>query len=62
MVAAQIADGLSRARELRIEYAAMLAYHEASEYATRQVALARSGGAEVARSGQRVPRPAEEQQ
>ncbi len=47
MVAAQIADGLSRARELRIEYAAMLAYHEASEYATRHVALARSGGAEV---------------
>ena len=47
MVAAQIADGLSRARELRIEYAAMLAYHEAAEYATRQVTLARRGGAEV---------------
>ena len=47
MVAAQIADGLSRARELRIEYAAMLAYHEAAEYATRQVALARPGGADV---------------
>ena len=47
MVAAQIADGLSRARELRIEYAAMLAYHEAAEYATRQVTLARPGGAEV---------------
>ena len=43
MVAAQIADGLSRARELRIEYAAMLAYHEAAEHATRQVALARRG-------------------
>ena len=47
MVAAQIADGLSRARELRIEYAAMLAYHEAAEYGTRQVALARRGGADV---------------
>ena len=29
MVAAQIVDGLERARELRIEYAAMLAYNEA---------------------------------
>ena len=47
MVAAQIADGLSRARELRIEYAAMLAYHEAAEHATRQVALARRGGVET---------------
>ena len=46
MVAAQIADGLSRAQELRIEYAAMLAYHE-SQDATRQVALARPGGADV---------------
>ena len=46
MVAAQITDGLSRARELRIEYAAMLAYHE-SQHATRQVALARPGGADV---------------
>jgi hypothetical protein len=46
MVAAQITDGLSRARELRIEYAAMLAYHE-SQYAMRQVALARPGGADV---------------
>ena len=46
MVAAQIADGLARARELRIEYAAMLAYHEAAEYSTRQVALARRGGVE----------------
>jgi hypothetical protein len=43
MVAAQITDGLSRARELRIEYAAMLAYHE-SQYATCQGALARPGG------------------
>jgi hypothetical protein len=46
MVAAQITDGLSRARERRIEYAAMLAYHE-SQYAMRQVALARPGGADV---------------
>ena len=46
MVAAQITDGLARARELRIEYAAMLAYHE-SLYATRQVDLARPGGADV---------------
>ena len=45
MVAAQIADGLSRAQELRIEYAAMLAYREA-EHARRQVALARPGGAD----------------
>jgi CheY-like chemotaxis protein len=33
MVAAQIADGLARAREMRIEYAAMLAYQEAAAQA-----------------------------
>ena len=33
MVAAQIADGLARSREMRIEYAAMLAYQEAAEQA-----------------------------
>ena len=33
MVAAQIVDGLERARELRIEYAAMLAYNEAMSIA-----------------------------
>jgi hypothetical protein len=46
MVAAQIADGLSRARELRID-AAMLAYRDAAEHAPRQVALARRGGGDV---------------
>ena len=43
MVAAQIVDGLARARELRIEYAAMLAYNEAAEHTARHVVLARSG-------------------
>ena len=60
MVAAQITDGLSRAQELRIEYAAMLAYHE-SQHATPQVALARPGGADVRRSGQHGPHPLQEQ-
>jgi CheY-like chemotaxis protein len=46
MVAAQIVDGLQRARELRMEYAAMLAYNEAAAQLTRRsdLALARSGG------------------
>ena len=44
MVAAQIVDGLERAREARIEYASMLAYAEASAVTAHgsSVALARS--------------------
>jgi len=46
MVASQIADGLQRARELRMEYAAMLAYKEAMEHTPPEpgLVLARSGG------------------
>ncbi len=49
MVAAQIVDGLERARELRIEYATMLAYNEAAGITARVFALvpARSGSREV---------------
>jgi CheY-like chemotaxis protein len=39
MVAAQIVDGLERARELRIEYAAILAYNEAAGLPTRETAM-----------------------
>ncbi len=56
MVAAQIADGLSRARELRIEYAAMLAYHESqARHASGRPGEARRR--RRARSGQHGPRP-----
>lgn len=46
MVAAQIVDGLARARELRMEYAAMLAYNEARGCAPQDsgLVLARSNG------------------
>ncbi len=43
MVAAQIVDGLERARELRMQYAAMLAYQEAASHAPRQSALVLAG-------------------
>ena len=45
MVAAQIVDGLARARALRIEYATMLAYQEAmgSVTANSSIVLARAG-------------------
>jgi hypothetical protein len=50
MVAAQIVDGLERARELRIEYAAMLAYNEAMGVRDQETAmvLSRSGGRSTA--------------
>ncbi len=50
MVAAQIVDGLARARELRMEYAAMLAYQEAARSAPREssLVLARSGTRDIA--------------
>jgi hypothetical protein len=43
MVAAQIADGLERAREQRLEYATMLAYHDAAAERAR-ARLTRSAG------------------
>jgi CheY-like chemotaxis protein len=43
MVAAQIVNGLERARELRMQYAAMLAYQEAASHAPRQSALVLAG-------------------
>ena len=53
MVAAQIVDGLERARELRMQYAAMLAYQEAASHAPREssLVLARPGGREIAEAG-----------
>jgi CheY-like chemotaxis protein len=42
MVAAQIVDGLERARALRIEYATMLAYQEAMGSVPSSIVLARS--------------------
>jgi hypothetical protein len=53
MVAAQIVDGLERARELRIEYAAMLAYNEAAEVYAQEtgMVLSKSGGRTAAVSG-----------
>jgi hypothetical protein len=49
MVAAQIVDGLARARELRMEYAAMLAYKEAASWAPREssLVLARPGNCDL---------------
>jgi CheY-like chemotaxis protein len=49
MVAAQIVDGLERARELRLEYAAMLAYNEAVGHRPPDSALvlARSAGRQL---------------
>jgi CheY-like chemotaxis protein len=44
MVAAQITDGLERARALRIEYAALLAYNEAAACTATAMVLARSVG------------------
>jgi len=44
MVAEQIVNGLARARELRFEYAAMLAYNEAADRTGREVVLAKSCG------------------
>ena len=53
MVAAQIVDGLERARELRMQYAAMLACQEAASHAPRQSALvlAGPGSREIAAAG-----------
>jgi CheY-like chemotaxis protein len=49
MVAAQIVDGLQRARELRMEYAALLAYKEAASCAPREssMVLARPGNRDL---------------
>ena len=59
MVAAQIADGLARARELRIEYAAMLAYQRggrARHAPTALVPLRRGWCQSCPKRSQRVPR------
>jgi hypothetical protein len=58
MVAAQIVDGLERARELRIEYAAMLAYKEAQSQASQSTSmvLARSGSGIVLEANSAVVR------
>lgn len=60
MVAVQIVDGLERARELRIEYAAMLAYNEAMGVREQHTAmvLSRSGGRSADASGGSVGRAA----
>ncbi len=56
MVAAQIADGLARSREMRIEYAAMLAYQEAAEHAQTDGARALpTAGARAPEQSQRFP-------
>ena len=54
MVAAQIVDGLGRARELRMEYAARLAFQEAASRAPRDssLVLARSGSRDIAEASE----------
>ena len=62
MVAAQIVDGLERARELRIEYAAMLAYNEAMGVRAQRNrdGPVRSGGRSADASGAFAGRRADE--